>query len=577
MANFLVTRDGKNYLVQNVSSQSEANNIADQRHLIATSESRVEAATRPRALTTDADTAWQRASQDQREYEQQPWWKRFSESISKPIREAGYGIQEFAGFPLSRAQQQRLDTAENRVSGGVGMAGELMGDLAMFATPSKLLTGAGQIAANVPRLGRTLTTAGQYLRNPGFKTDLAQATVIEGLKAPTNEQDREDRVFNSLLGGALFKGLGTAGSRVTQGLPTSPSATNLIDEFGLENLTPGQRTPGLISSAENTLAESGVVGKPITELREKGLDEMSDALLNRLQRELGIEEIVGGRKLTATQRTEGWDVIKQEIGDQYNRIWNKDYEVDAAIFANYRAKIVRLQQIARTDADAGQLKRITALLGDVDSQMLRATEGGTTNIVPGRTIKSIKQSIQNEIDALYDGKVGFTDNFMDGLKDVRDSVQDILPQSARDELTPLNAINREFRILRSAGDKTLTRRIESHNLTPTVLRETSTTSSRDRIIDEAQDIQDVFGGSGGAGTEGPLAGRLMTNIMSSPVALGRPFGLTSPTARDLFTGQSPIQRQGQRLSDILRLNERFIPTTSTRVGASIGTQENLSE
>ena len=569
MANFLVTRDGKSYLVQDVNSQSEANNIADQRHLIASNESRLEAATRPRPLTTDADTAWQRVSQDRYEYEQEPWWKRFSEAVSKPIRESGYGIQQLAGFPLSRAQQQRLDTAENRVSGGVGMVGEVAGDLALFATPSKFLNLGGRALQQAPKISSALTRAGQYLRNPGFKTDLAQATAMEVLKAPTNEQSREARGVNSVLGGALFKGLGTGASLATRGLPTSSSAANLIDEFGLEKLTPGQRTPGIISSVENTLAESGVAGKPITELREEGLEEINDALRIRIQRDLGMDGAVTGR--------EGWSALNKEIDDQYNRIWNKDYEVDAATFANYRDKIVRLRQIASTDADAGQLNRINSLLADIESQMLRATEGGTTNIVPGRTIKSIKQNIQNEIDALYDGKVGFTEGFMNGLKDARDSIQDVLPQSVRDELTPLNAANRELRILQSAGDASLTGTIRPDTLETAVLRETRPTVDTDRIINEAQDIENVFGGAGGAGDEGSLGGRLAINIMSLPVAAGRPFGLTSPTARDAFTGQTGLQSQGRKIADMLRLNERFIPTTSTRVGASIGTQENLSQ
>tara|TARA_R110000803_G_scaffold147957_2_gene213392 strand:+ start:1098 stop:2939 length:1842 start_codon:yes stop_codon:yes gene_type:complete len=584
----IITIEEQDYLVEGDGGRDWATDIAQRNHS-SLKWNNMDRAGNP--VSPAAEARMQQRSGDRYAYEQQPWWQRFSEAVSKPIREEGYGIQELAGFPLSQQQQQRLDTAENRVHGGVGMVGELAGDLAMFAMPSKILKAPGYLAAAPTRISNFLRGIKQPRRpsarprGMGFKEDLFTAAGIEGIKAQPEGNSRGDGIVSSILGSGVFGALGAVAEPAIKGIAKSDAARRLLDRFDLENLTPGNISPtgGVISNYEETLFRSPLTKGRILPLKKEAMAEMNDQLRLRLADELGIAEALPSGR-------EAWEVMRKNISKKYDEIYDQNYDIPTINITRYRtllndSLVAKKAQQLQGGADDPQIPILENTLRELDNRLapppsspnstgwLQVLEPQAPEVnINGRLVKDMADDFQLQIDALFKNG-SYTKGDLAALEAARDGAIDLLPLNVQETIKPLNIINREFIILRNAAGKNTDGIITPINLKNTLIADSTSQSiaeGSERITQNVSDIVDVF-----EGADAPPPGNISSAIGSLPVWMTTPIGSTSPAARSIITGSTRPQQAATKIADILRLNERFIPVTPARAGSSVSAQQNL--
>lgn len=490
------------------------------------------------------------------EFSAMPWYQRVLAGAGKTVDDTIQGARQLFGAELSSGEQSRLNAGEVGVHGGAATAGEIAGDLALFALPG----GAAKILTRVPgATGRVANAVAQALRTK--KGDIGLGVGMEGLKAENDTRSREGRMVSALFGGALGAGLTGVVGRILRGGAPTPAATNIMEDLNLKNLTPGQQSGGLTAGVERSMAGSVTAGDPTQGLIEQSMREWSDALRNRAASDAGFNPI------NPSSRS-AWREIRQSFSDRYNQIWDADYPISPPQLSDYRNKLTAVADQAGRVGDADQMRRLNRLTTMLDNQVERALNG---EAVPGRTIQSVQDSLKDEISSMYKRDTPFNRELMASLEDAAETVQGLLPRQVRDDLVPLNAARREFGILEDASGRgregivtpdTLQTALRGQSNAPTLAQ------GRERLQRNAEDASRVFTTDQNPST----VERVMNAVLAAPL---RPFA--NPAMRDVLTGTTAPQKKVTSIVDALRLGDRLIPVTGARVGASVGAQERLAE
>lgn len=516
--------------------------------------------------TQDALDETARRGAYQQEFDAMPWYQKFMVGAGRAVDDTLLGVKDMF-TDLTPEERSRANAGELGVHGGWGTAGEIAGDLAIYAIPTLLSGGAGALAnaGGFTKAARGLNAFSNALRSNRL-ADAGTGVALEGMKVGNDYRSRGDRIGSALLGTGLGMGLGYGVNRALRGVKPTDEAVRLADTFNLQKMTPGDRAGGAVRGMEQTLAETLSTSKNVSGMREAALNEWSNALRGRATQDAGFS------LLDNTSRG-SWDDARKIFSDMYDDVWEDSYKVRPLQLANYKLHLNAVADRATDIADAGTLRRINRLTAQLDDQLQRSREGLA---VPGRALQNIKDQLQTEIDALYNSGTGFDKEFMGYLESARNNVESMLPQSARDRLAQIGPAYREFKILQDAAANTPGPGLTPDNLSAALRRQSTPAqlaSGSQRLQTEAEDAAKVFTGRGFSADESPTANTIARMVFNALALPATPF--TNESMRRVMTGQTVPQRAGAKFADVLRLNERLIPVTGARLGAATGSESDI--
>jgi hypothetical protein len=196
----------------------------------------------------------------QQAFEDSSGLQKFGIGLAKPFVETYQGARSLLGGDEDVHSQERLKA----IHGGAATAGELAGNVAMFAVPgaaASRVVRAGQLVPKFPYAQKAVEAAARA-RNLGLATDLAASTALSG----TQSTGRGERFLEGAKEGALGSlggaAVGKAGMTVLRGMRPGSSFAQRMADIGVP-LTPGQYANGPVRWTEDRLAALPFVGEQI--------------------------------------------------------------------------------------------------------------------------------------------------------------------------------------------------------------------------------------------------------------------------------------------------------------------------
>ncbi len=340
-----------------------------------------------------------------------------------PVTEA-IGIRPATAEQMNQqvAQDEQQYQEARRATGQEGMdwwrlAGNVAGTLPMSGAAPAAATGLGRVAVGA-----------------------GQGALFGGLQPVTDGPYAENKLFQMGTGaaaGGAIAGVGNALARlVSPRASTNPQVQTLLDEGVVP--TPGQIMGGTARQVEDKAMSVPILGDAIRSARNRGIEELNEAALNRVVAPLGQTVNATGREGVRQANS----IISQAYDDVLPRV---TFRADG----QFARELGQLQQMAASmpPAQAQQFENIVRT--QVGS---RLTPQG---VATGRNFKDIESELGRLAqDYLHSGAAGER-QLGTALSELQRSMREALQRTNPDVASELGKINQSYAILtriqRAAG------------------------------------------------------------------------------------------------------------------------------
>ncbi len=340
-----------------------------------------------------------------------------------PVTEA-IGIRPATADQMNQrvAQDEQQYQEARRATGQEGMdwwrlAGNVAGTLPMSGAAPAAATGLGRVAVGA-----------------------GQGALFGGLQPVTEGPYAENKLFQMGTGaaaGGAVAGVGNALARlVSPRASTNPQVQTLLDEGVVP--TPGQIMGGTARQVEDKAMSVPILGDAIRSARNRGIEELNEAALNRVVKPLGQTVSATGREGVRQANS----IISQAYDDVLPRV---TFRADG----QFARELGQLQQMAASmpPAQAQQFENIVRT--QVGS---RLTPQG---VATGRNFKDIESELGRLAqDYLHSGAAGER-QLGTALSELQRSMREALQRTNPDVARELGKINQSYamltRIQRAAG------------------------------------------------------------------------------------------------------------------------------
>jgi GGDEF domain-containing protein len=294
--------------------------------------------------------------------------ERISAGAGKAVYDVGRGIGQLMG----NVPQEEIDAARQRdaalMATGGGMAGNVLGNVAMSAIPGRAMMG-------IPGLA----TAGRALAAPSTLGQAAAGGAMFGVVQPT--ATGESRISNIAMGA----GGGSAGYGAMAGLgrvmaPQTPEAVRDLMARGVTP-TPGQILGPTASRIEQGLSSIPVVGDVIRNAQISSIEQFNKAVGNEVLSSVG--------KRVPSNIKPGNEMIRyvgDEVSKEYNTLLPK---LSARIDDQFTAEISRIREMGQY-LPPDKAKQLNKIINDKVVGKIGSSAG-----IKGETIKEMQSSLGN--------------------------------------------------------------------------------------------------------------------------------------------------------------------------------------
>ena len=290
--------------------------------------------------------------------------------------------------------------------------------------------GLSKILDRAPELEKYFTEGGRiadYTRD--FAGDLT-GDVIQGVTyGGAVEGDPGTGAVSAIGSNLLGRGLGGAGKFVLGGSKRSPEAQQLMDEYGIEDLTVGQQYGGVPKSLEDAATSVPFVGDIINARRGESVLDFNDAAFRTVAGQ-PIGSGFSGLQTLEELRKKAYDAA----------VAGKTFDLNDPIFTQ-----------DMVDALAAREKLTDALKADFDvaiKNSLGGTPTGRTGDITGEDYQQSMRALIGYANAAK--KPGFEEDFRKALRGVRGVLSDTVQRQDATIVPGLKAADAMYR-----GEKVL--------------------------------------------------------------------------------------------------------------------------
>jgi hypothetical protein len=415
----------------------------------------------------------------------------------------------------------------------------------------------GAVAADV---GTMMIPGGAAAKAPMFKgvADAAVNIGMEGLKAPTEQQSRTDRMINAAVGTGMFKAAEKYGAPIVKGIKQSDSAKflqDLAEEVGTKiDMTVGQASTGMFRTLENTLANSAVTWNDVKGLQDAAMTAWNDIMRRTVGKQLGVTDLPHGR--------EAYAALDKAFTQQYAELWERKFPLDLDKLSTSMMQIIKSGRRGR--AAPSNVSEISKVGGEVLTLLQSgAREKG---LYDGRAIDAADDVIRRAIDAAY-SKGGGGKTMAELLDQMRTRLRATLPPESQIKHQQLDKAWSQFSTLKAAAGKgskgVMTPKALENEISKRGLNQYL--SGDAPMLKATEAARDVFEATA-AGSKPPQAEKFWNAVISLPAKV-----TTNPTVQKILMGESSIQVKAANLAAML--GEAGF--TSSRLGAAAGAQGDI--
>ena len=452
------------------------------------------------------------------------------------LRETYLGAKDLV-TDLSGAEQQELRTAESGIHGIPALVGEVVGEIGMMAVPGGAITKGAKYA---PALAKTLA---KMPKTAALAKDMALSVGIEGLKAPTDDMSRTDRMRNAALGVGVGAGLGKTLSKF--GGVTPSKAAKAVEDLGVDKLTMGQRTTGLPRVAEGTMGGSVLSWEATRKAQQGSLQQWRDVTTKSIGDQVGIAVPTGRGSIKA---------LRKGFNKRYDDVWAKNYDFEEDTFLT---AVVNADNIAKTNLDDEAFKSMKELTGRLLGQMDRTKL--PDGKMKGSALSDMHSLLKENVSKAYkDGDIIKAE----ALKDLQTTLVDSMPVDTRAGLHATDHAYRQYGAVREAADKA-----HKGEFTPTDVERIlsrgqaggAAEGREDFLTKNIENAVEVFDDIA-VGKKPPTFERFANLVASIPLATANKI----PGFRRIVEGNLPVQDKARLIAESLR----NLGVTSGRVGGA---------
>jgi len=347
----------------------------------------------------------------------------------KAVYDVGRGIGQLMG----NAPQEEIDAARQRdaalMATGGGMAGNVLGNVAMSAIPGRAMMG-------IPGLA----TAGRSLAAPSTLGQAAAGGAMLGAVQPT--ATGESRIPNIAMGA----GGGAAGYGAMAGLgrvmaPQTPEAVRDLMARGVTP-TPGQILGPTASRMEQGLSSLPVVGDIIKGAQTGSIEQFNKAVGNEVLSSVGMRvpaDIKPGNEMVK--------YVGDKLDEQYASLLPK---MSAIIDDQFTSEIATIRQMGN-QLPKDKARQLNNILQETMVKRIGSSRG-----IRGETIKEIESSLRKKA-SQYQGSSSADDQQLgdaiaESLNSLRGLVSRSNPQFAK-ELSNINKGWAKLSVLETAAGR----------------------------------------------------------------------------------------------------------------------------
>ena len=313
----------------------------------------------------------------------------------------------------------------------MALAGDIIGAIGGNAALRNVGNfGLSKLLSQAPELQKYIDGGGKvadYARD--FAGDMT-GDVIQGITYGGAVEGDAGTGAVSAAGGNLFgRGLGAAGKFVLGGSKRAPEAQQLMDEYGIEDLTIGRQFGGFPKSIEDAATSIPGIGDVINTRQGESLIDFNNAAFRTVAGQPIGSGFSGLQALKALREKAYDDAVAGKTFDLNDPIFTQDMR----------------------DAIAAREGLTDALKADFDVAIKRSlgeTPTGRTGDITGEDYQQSIRSLIGYANAAK--KPGFEKDFRDALKGVRNALTDTVQRQDATIVPGLNAANAMYR-----GEKVL--------------------------------------------------------------------------------------------------------------------------
>jgi hypothetical protein len=463
---------------------------------------------------------------------------KFMGGVGASMDRAALGLKGLVSS-LSPQDQERLAINKQTSNTGPGIAGSIVGDVAMTASPSSAIAKLASIASSA----KTANVVGQAALGAGYG----------GLTSPNN------RLEGSVAGG-VGAGLGTIAGQALGGIakPIANSIQAKMMESGI-NLSPGQAMGGLTQWLENRM--SGL-SPNVAKARSQGVADWYKTQVEKSLPE--TQTSIFGVAIKPSLASEGRDAINEAsdvFENAYSMVYSKggpvvpDAVLSSSLYSIYKTVAPKIRA-----KDADQLKEdILRLRGDF--------QGGS---IDARAIKDvIKEYTSLATNAMRDGNHKLGASYNGVAQSLRDLVGRQYPDIGK-ELKYLDQKYSEFLRLQNASGKIgAGEGIANPNQVLSSIREMDKSANKRAFsrgnasksqLNEAEEAKRIFG------SDIPAVGPGTAERMTIPLATQN-IGVAMPSLISQLLYTKPLRKFGLGQYD---WQKRLIPGQIENLGMNAG-------
>jgi hypothetical protein len=304
--------------------------------------------------------------------------------------------------------------------------------------------GLSKLLDRAPELEKYFTEGGRiadYTRD--FAGDMT-GDVIQGVTyGGAVEGDPGTGAVSAIGSNLLGRGLGGAGKFVLGGSKRSPEAQQLMDEYGIEDLTVGQQYGGFPMRLEDATTSIPGIGDIVNTRRGESILGLNEAAFRTVAGQPIGSGFSGSQTLKA-MREKAYD----------DAVAGKTFDLNDPIFTQDMA-----------DAIAARNGLTDALKADFDVAVKRSlgeTPTGRTGDITGEDYQQSMRALIGYANAAK--KPGFEKDFRDALKGVRNALSEAVQRQDTEIVPGLKAADAMYR-----GEKVLEDAISRAKMDPTGL------------------------------------------------------------------------------------------------------------
>lgn len=499
-------------------------------------------------------------------YDSMSNYGKFGVGVAKGAINTWYGLRDLFGDDLSKEEQETLERLAG-TEGGWATAGEVTGDLAAFALPAAKV---GQLVTKLSKFApKLLAKAAPFLADLGFSVG------VEGVKAPTSDTSRSDRMASAAAGYLATAGgmkfLGGLKNGIQNGFVTVTEAAQALLDKGIK-LTPmqaGEGKQGMINAIETFMEFTPFAGSKVTEMKTRNLADWNKTLFN--------DPKVNPLSNTPIENAggKGFKELQNNFSKAYDDVWNSPELIpDNMDFGRLSTTFNDAINNADSLVGVNSAPQFKKLLKDASSSLNKFYKTGNTKF------------LSDADDMLRDAKI---DDFASTgqISNIRDEIKDAMPNGLGNRLREVDKNYAHYSVL-SRGGSYVDALKNNQELSPVNLmsavkakgKERQLTTAEALMQKEAQKGIDVFGNYRPKNS-------VLRKSLGAMAAYGEPvsalttMAVTSPLANDAMSSfmiKGMPETKQQALANVLRMmGEKTGATNVLNKGKEIAPSFNQQE